>query len=69
LNISKLTIASAVEARELREIGVLKAFMVVIQGAHHSRPRLREDQVALALSLNFDTALIQQSGLHAKEGE
>lgn len=43
--------------------------MIVVQCAHHTRPGLREHQVSLAFALDLNSALVQQRGLHTKEGE
>lgn len=65
----KLTVSSAIVAGKLGEVCVLEALMIVVQRAHHARPGLREYQVALALALDLNSALIQQQGLDAKEGK
>lgn len=66
---SGLTISSTIVSWELVEIGILKAFMIVVQRTHHARPGLREHQVSLAFALNLNSALVQQRGLHTKERE
>src|SRR5208283_3048180 len=67
IGVAAAAIAGEIFARIGREISLLEALVVSVDRAHHARPRIGDDQIALAGALDFIAGRVHDLRLHAEE--